>query len=167
MDRRRSSTPARGRSKARSAARKRKRARSFEELFSYQKKVQQQRKAYPRTHVDELVTWMRHGKLAAAGKMLRDIRSARGTPEELVEKRKALFDERDEILQCAKAPPQVMSSSSKLVEYLGGADKQVVVVDEPDPQTAEDLHAAWFEQRNTYTIPGPSLFEGPLPTQFA
>ena len=94
--------------------------------------------------MDELVTWMRHGKLAAAGKMLRDIRSARGTPEELVEKRKALFDEHDEILQCAKAPPQVMPSSSKLVEYLGGADKQVVVVDEPDPQTAEDLHAAWF-----------------------
>ena len=149
MDRRRgarSATPARGRSRARSTGPKRKRARSFEELFAYQKKVQAARKAYPKKHADEIVKWMRHcAVVSAAGKTLKDIRAARGPPEEMAQKRDALFAERAEILRCAQVPQQVADSVSKVVAYLGGPYANGTTPAEPAAaQTAEDHYSAWF-----------------------
>ena len=144
----RSAAPARGnsrgRSRARSAVPSRKRARSFEELFSFSKKLSNQRKLYPKRQVDDLVRWLGHAKtLADAGRALKDIQAAQANPEEVLTKRKALLDERESILQCADIPANVTTSIAKLVDYLGGPG-MLGVVDDADFGAAEEQHAAWF-----------------------
>ena len=146
MDRR-SAAPAdgnaRGRSRARSAPPRRKRARSFEELFSFQKKVSTQRKLYPKRQADDLLRWLAHAKvLADAGRILKEVEAAQASREEMAARRKALFDARAEIMRAAEVPQHVTTSVAKVVEYIGGSDK--LVGGDLDFGAVEEQHAAWF-----------------------